>query len=169
MLMVVSVLNRIIIPYSRNNNRRGPWNFSCPGTVLCLHQTWHRLQITWFLVPVCETVIRRSAILSDLHQSFFFSYNCDYTWPSITSSMENLCLKPSDEYTFQHFIPSVKTNSSLKFVGCFHVAFVLFSETRLIHNPIWSVESVFMCTGDSITTTDMCKVTVMSAHTYVNS
>ena len=71
-LMLISVPNRIIMLYSRNNNRKGPWSSSCPVKALCLHQTWHRLQITWFLVPDCETVIRHSAILSDLHQSCFF-------------------------------------------------------------------------------------------------
>lgn len=99
----------------------------------------------------------------------FFFYSRDYTWPSITGSVENLCLKPSDEYTFQYFIASVKKNSSLKFVECFPVAFILFYQTCFIHNAFWSVESVFMHTRDSMTTTNMCKVVVKSAHTYVNS
>jgi hypothetical protein len=132
--MLLSVLSSKIIPYGTNNNRKGPWNFSWPGKVLCLYQPWHRLKITRFLVPFCETGMRHSAILSDLLQSCSF-YKCDYTWPSIMGSLEILWLNPSDEYTFQPFIVSFKINGSLKFVDCFPVEFIPFSEKRLIHDP----------------------------------
>jgi len=167
--MLLSVLNRIVISYSRNNNRRGSWNCSCPATALCSHRTWHRLQITWFFVSVRETVIRHSAILSDLHQSLFFSTVAIIQGHQSQVQWEMYALNSSYEYTFQYFIASVKTNSSLKFIECFPVVFILFSETRLIHNAFWNVKSVFMYTWDSITTTNMCKAIVMSAHTYVNS